>query len=41
VQADTRKLLEETEAARSAEVKDALKQTLFVELALRVGGPGG
>jgi hypothetical protein len=34
VQADTRKLLEEREAARSAEVKDALKQALTDELAL-------
>jgi hypothetical protein len=34
VQADTRELLEEREAARSAEVKDALKQALSDELAL-------
>jgi hypothetical protein len=34
VQTDTRKLLEDTEAARSAEVKDALKQVLSDELAL-------
>jgi hypothetical protein len=34
VQVDTRKLLEEREAARSAEVNDALKQALSDELAL-------